>query len=62
MYCDECTCCIAYYSCHSFSGLNVVEVAHDNSPSVKNYIVQDLGLINSYNTWYGKRAYDDEDN
>ena len=51
MYCDECTCCIA---CHSFSGLNVVEVAHDNSPSVKSYIVQDLGLINSYDTWHGK--------
>ena len=54
MYCDECTCRIAYYTCHSFSGLNVVEVAHDNSPSVKSYIIQDLGLINSYDTWHGK--------
>ncbi len=32
------------------SGLKVVEVAHDNSSSVKNYTVQDLNLINSYDT------------
>ena len=54
MYCNECTCCIVHYSCHSLSGLNVIEVAHDNSPSVKSYIVQNLGLINSCDTWHGK--------
>ena len=35
-------------------GLNVVEVAHDNSPSVKMYITQDLNLVNSYDTWHGR--------
>ena len=35
-------------------GLNVVEVAHDSAPSVKAYIVQELNLINSYDTWHGK--------
>ena len=35
-------------------GLNVVEVAHDNCSSVKNYITKDLNLINSYDTWHGK--------
>ena len=54
VYCNECTCRIAYYTCHSLSDLNVVEVARDNSPSVKSYIVQNLGLINSYDTWHGK--------
>ena len=41
---------IMYYTI----GLNVVEVAHDNAPSVKAYIVQELNLINSYDTWHGK--------
>ena len=34
-------------------GLNVVEVAHDNSSSVKGYITQELKLVNSYDTWHG---------
>jgi hypothetical protein len=34
-------------------GLNVVEVAHDNCVPVKNYIVNQLNLINSYDTWHG---------
>ncbi len=37
-------------------GLKVVEVAHDNCSSVKNYVVQDLNLINSYDTWHGKNT------
>ena len=35
-------------------GLNITEVAHDNSASVKSYIVEDLQLKNSYDTWHGK--------
>ena len=36
------------------SGLNVVEVAHDNSTSVISYVVKDLKLRNSYDTWHGE--------
>ena len=35
-------------------GLNITEVAHDISASVKSYIVEDLQLKNSYDTWHGK--------
>ena len=35
-------------------GLNITEVAHDNSALVKYYIVEDLQLKNSYDTWHGK--------
>ena len=35
-------------------GLNVVEVAHDCQPSVKKYIVDDSGMVNSFDTWHGK--------
>ena len=33
--------------------LKVAEVAHDNAASVKNYITEDLHLLNSYDTWHG---------
>ena len=33
--------------------LNVVEVAHDHQVRVKNYITEDLKLLNSYDTWHG---------
>lgn len=33
--------------------LNVVEVAHDHQVQVKNYITEDLKLLNSYDTWHG---------
>uniref|UniRef100_A0A1X7USZ7 Mutator-like transposase domain-containing protein n=1 Tax=Amphimedon queenslandica TaxID=400682 RepID=A0A1X7USZ7_AMPQE len=36
-------------------GLNVTEVAHDNSPSVTSYIVEELQLKNSYDTWHGTK-------
>jgi hypothetical protein len=36
-------------------GLNVVEVAHDNSPTVKNVIERELKLKNSYDTWHGTK-------
>ncbi len=38
-------------------GLNIVdivEVAHDNQPVVKNYVTDELNLLNSYDTWHGK--------
>ena len=37
--------------------LNVVEVAHDNAATVKNYITEDLRLLNSYDTWHGVVAH-----
>lgn len=36
------------------SGLNVVEVAHDNCTSVRSYVVNDLKLRNSDDTWHGE--------
>ena len=35
------------------SGLNITEVAHDYCTSVSNYIINDLHLLNSYDTWHG---------
>lgn len=34
-------------------GLKVVEVAHDFQQQIKNYITNDLQLLNSYDTWHG---------
>ena len=31
-----------------------MEVAHDHATSVKNYITEDLHLLNSYDTWHGE--------
>ena len=36
-----------------YGDLKVVEVAHDNAATVKNYITEDLHLLNSYDTWHG---------
>ena len=36
-----------------YADLKVVEVAHDNAATVKNYITEDLHLLNSYDTWHG---------
>ena len=35
-------------------GLNVVEVAHDFQQQIRRYVVEDLKLLNSYDTWHGK--------
>ena len=35
-------------------GLNVVEVAHDNCFSVKTFIIDDLNIVNSFDTWHGE--------
>ena len=35
------------------SGLNITEVAHDYCTSVSDYIINDLHLLNSYDTWHG---------
>ena len=34
-------------------GLNVVEVAHDFQQQIRRYVVDDLKLLNSYDTWHG---------
>ena len=41
---------------HYIVGLNVVKIAHahDYQAQVQKYIVDELGLINSYDTWHGK--------
>ena len=39
---------------HSYSGLDVREVAHDYATSVSDYITSDLKLLNSYDTWHGE--------
>ena len=33
-------------------GLNITEVAHDYQSTIKTYVEQ-LGLVNSYDTWHG---------
>ena len=37
--------------------LNIVEMAHGYHPSMKKYIVDDLGMVNSFDTWHGKHAH-----
>ena len=37
-------------------GLNVTEVAHDYQPAIKKY-VEELGMVNSYDTWHGMEIY-----
>ena len=36
--------------------LKVVEVAHDYQAQVQKYVVDELKLLNSYDTWHGKTA------
>ena len=36
-------------------GLNVTEVAHDYQSTVKMYVEQ-LGMVNSYDTWHGMES------
>ena len=38
------------------SGLKVTEVAHDFHAGVRKYVTEDLGLLNSYDTWHGNIA------
>ena len=35
--------------------MNVVEVAHDFQQQIRKYVVEDLKLLNSYDTWHGKK-------
>ena len=39
---------------HQHTGLKVVEVAHDYQPTLQKYLVDELKLLNSYDTWHGK--------
>lgn len=34
-------------------GLHVAEVAHDFQQTIQRHVTQDLGLLNSYDTWHG---------
>ena len=38
-------------------GLKFVEVAHDMQQQVAKHIRNDMGLLNSYDTWHGKALY-----
>ena len=33
--------------------IKVTEVAHDFQIEVKKYVTEELGLVNSYDTWHG---------
>lgn len=35
-------------------GLHVSEVAHDCQAGVTKYVTEELGLLNSYDTWHGE--------
>ena len=50
--------CVHFYpltsSCKiALTGLKVTEVAHDIQMQVARYL-QDMGFVNSYDTWHGK--------
>ncbi len=47
-------CIVMLCSLDYVSGLNIVEVAHDNQSVVKKFVTDDLKLTNSYDTWHGK--------
>ena len=34
--------------------MNVTEVAHDFQVGVKKFVTEELGVLNSYDTWHGK--------
>ena len=34
--------------------MNITEVAHDFQVGVKKYVTEELGVVNSYDTWHGK--------
>ena len=44
--------CMSTYD-YVLTGLNVAEVAHDFQQQIKNYVANDLQLVNSYDTWHG---------
>ena len=37
-----------------FIGLNISEVAHDYQVQVTHYVTDELGFLNSYDTWHGE--------
>lgn len=45
-----------YMSIHHYTGLKVVEVAHDMQLAVGRYVKQDLKLLNSFDTWHGMKS------
>ena len=45
--------CLASWCILCFIGLNIKEVAHDYATSVSDYVINELQLLNSYDTWHG---------
>ncbi len=39
--------------CTRFTGMNVIEVAHDMQAQVAKYVTGTLKVVNSYDTWHG---------
>ena len=42
-----------FFTIFSNKGLNITVVAHGYQAAIKQY-VQQLGMVNSYDTWHGK--------
>ena len=42
-------------------GLRVVEVAHDFQQQIRQYVEEDLKMLNSYDTWHGRHMVHDLD-
>ena len=47
-------CTISHFHCDE--GLNITEVAHDYQSTIKKY-VEELGMVNSYDTWHGMVSF-----
>ena len=37
--------------------MKVTEVAHDYHVGVMKYVTEELGILNSYDTWHGEQYY-----
>lgn len=37
-----------------FTGHEIAEVVHDNVPVIKKWVVQELKIKNSFDSWHGK--------
>ena len=46
-----------YNTFYSNIGLNITEVAHDYQTTIKKYVCEDLGMVNSFDTWHGAVQY-----
>ena len=46
-----------YIHAHAHVGLKVVEVAHDFQQQIRRCIIEELGLLNSYDPWHGEALH-----